>query len=301
MGMKIRTVRYIIKEGMVNTYRNMLMTLASVGTVTAALLIFGVFFLIAVNLNHNTAVLKEQPEMVVYCETELDEVQVAMVEQAIRQNDLIEAFKKVDRKEAFENFKKMLEDNVQMLEGYDESIMPVSFNVELKDPKNSVEVINQLGVVTGVESVRYSKATIDFIDRITNWVRLITIALTIVLLAISMFIISNTIKLTVFARRKEINIMKYIGATDWFIRWPFFIEGVIIGFAGALVAFIFTSYGYNMLESKFNQDLVNVSIDFITLIKLNVIGLEILLYYSIIGIVVGAFGSFVSIRKYLHV
>jgi cell division transport system permease protein len=207
----------------------------------------------------------------------------------------------VDRKEAFENFKKMLEDNVQMLEGYDESIMPVSFNVELKDPKNSVEVINQLGVVTGVESVRYSKATIDFIDRITNWVRLITIALTIVLLAISMFIISNTIKLTVFARRKEINIMKYIGATDWFIRWPFFIEGVIIGFAGALVAFIFTSYGYNMLESKFNQDLVNVSIDFITLIKLNVIGLEILLYYSIIGIVVGAFGSFVSIRKYLHV
>lgn len=299
--MKIRTVRYIIKEGMVNTYRNMLMTLASVGTVTAALFIFGVFFLIAVNLNHNTAVLKDQPEMVVYCQVELDDTQVAAVEEAIRQNGEIVNFRKIDREEAFESFKSMLDDNAVMLDGYDESIMPVSFSIELKDPKNSTDAIDQLKAVAGVESVRYSKTTIDFIDRMTNWVRLVSITLTVVLLAISMFIISNTIKLTVFARRKEINIMKYIGATDWFIRWPFFVEGVIIGFAGSLVAFIATSYGYNMLENKFNQDLVNVSIDFIKLIKLNTIGLKILLYYSVIGIVVGALGSFLSIRKYLHV
>ena len=123
----------------------------------------------------------------------------------------------------------------------------------------------------------------------------------IILVIISVFIISNTIKLTVFARRKEINIMKFIGATDWFIRWPFVVEGVIIGIAGAVIAFVVSAYGYNALEGKFNKDILSIGTEFLKLIKIGEVWSQVIVSYAAIGIIVGALGSFLSIRRYLRV
>lgn len=299
--MKIRTTKYIIKEGIQNAYRNKLMSLASISIVTATLIIFGIFLLITINLNQNTKVLNEQPEMVVYCNPQLDDAQLKQLEDTLKQNDKIAGFSQVTKQQAFEKVKEVLGDNKSLLEGEDESFLPVSYIIKLKDSKDSTSVIEQFRKTSGIENVTYSQNTIEFISKISHWIKLISILLITILLIVSMFIISNTIKLTVFARRKEISIMKYIGATDWFIRWPFIIEGVIIGFTGAFLAFILIYYSYSAVESNINSDLTRISIDFIQFVKVHDVGFQIIIIYLLFGIIVGALGSLISIRKYLRV
>lgn len=299
--MKIRTVKYIIKEGFVNTYRNKLMTLASVGIVVSSLIIFGIFFVFVVNVKFNLDVLKQQPQIQVFCYTELDDAQIARVENALKNNQGVRNIKKVTKKEAFDKVREMLGNDKGVLEGMDENFLPVSFIVTLKNPEEAETAIKELTGITGVRKVSYPQKTIDIISKTSRWVQMGTSLLIIVLLAISIFIIANTIKLTVFARRREINIMKYIGATDWFIRWPFIVEGVIIGIIGALVAFIVTSYGYNGVTQKFYTIMPDMENSFIRLVSLKDIGALLILYFSLIGGIVGAAGSVISIRKYLHV
>lgn len=299
--MRIRTAKYIIKEGVLNAYRNKLMSLASVGIVTASLIIFGIFLLIALNLELNISVLKNRPEMQVFCYTILDDSQIRQVEDSIRTNDKVAECRPVTRAQAFEEIKELLGEDVGLVEGLDESIAPASFIVKVKDGVDSSAVVEEFKSISGVENVRYSKGTIEMITRITYWVKFFSGLMIIILLAVSVFIIANTIKLTVFARRKEINIMKFIGATDWFIRWPFVVEGVIIGVVGAVVAFVATTYGYNAVEGRFNSDVLAISTNFVKLLKIREIWTQVIMIYAMIGVVVGSAGSFISLRKYLRV
>ncbi|NTV89355.1 MAG: ABC transporter permease [Clostridiales bacterium] len=299
--MKIRTLRYIAKEGIVNTYKNKLMTLASIIIVVATLIIFGFVLLIALNLETNLDTLKEQPQLEVFCYTVLDDTQIKRVEETIKNNDMIASYTMVTRAQALEKMKSRLGEDSTSLEGYDENIFPVSFIIKMKDYTQSSVAVEQLKSISGVEKVSYSQDTIDLISKVTYWIKFISGFLVIILLVISVFIIANTIKLTVFARRREINIMKYIGATDWFIRWPFVVEGVIIGIVGAILAFILTSYGYNAIQSKFNEDLVSISSDFFTMISLQSVWVEVITTFLVIGVVVGSAGSFMSLRKHLRV
>ena len=286
---------------MLNAYRNKLMSLASISIVAASLVIFGIFLLITINLGQNIKGLEEQPELRAFCDYELDDSQVSQVEEAIKNNGKIQQYTKITKQEAFEKVKQMLEDNASILEGMDASFLPVSFNIKLKDPKESKSVSEELGAVSGLRKIVYPQEVIETISKLTYWVRIISIILIGILLVVSMFIISNTIKLTVFARRKEINIMKYIGATDWFIRWPFVVEGVIIGFVGALAAFVLVSIGYGAFGDKINADLLYSNITFIKFVKMDEIGALMLSLYGFIGASVGAIGSVISLRKYLHV
>ena len=300
--MKIRTLKFIIKEGFINLYRNKLMTLASVSIVTASLIIFGIFYLTAINLENNLKVLGDQPEMEVFCSPDLDDLEITNIEKQLKNISSIKKFIKVSKSEAFKDYEKMLDNNSKLLEGFDESIAPVSFVVDLDETAEDVDKVSlKLKAIEGVEDVRYSKKTVELIKRIMEWMRVIIVFQTLLLVGISVFIISNTIKLTVFARRRDIGIMKYVGATDWFIRLPFIVEGIMIGIIGAVVSFLISSYGYSFLEAKFNSDLLGISVDFIRLISLNEIGGNLFTYFAAIGTAVGAFGSMISIRKYLHV
>jgi len=298
--MKIRTAKYIIKDGVVNIYKNKLMSLASISTVIASLLLFGVFLLIAVNLEYNTKTLEQLPQMQVYCDYELDEFQVKKVEEAIKANDRVKECTMVTKKEAFEKLKELFADDSSTLEGYDESFLPVSFKIKLVDARESNEIKAELESISGVDSVECPQKTIDVISKFAYWVKIVSGFLIALLVVISVFIISNTIKLTVFARRKEISIMKYIGATDWFIRWPFIVEGVIIGLIGALIAFALTSYGYGALEVKYSGELTRLSLGFLKLIKPGQISFAMVVLYVFLGGTVGAVGSIISMRKYLR-
>jgi len=299
--MKIRTLRYIVKEGIINTYKNKLMSLASLVIVVATLIVFGFVLLIAINLEANLQTLREQPQLEIYCEIELDDIQISQVEEMIKKNDKVESYQVVTRKEALEKMKKRLGEDASALEGYDETIFPVSFIIKLKDFSQSRAAVEDFKKISGVEKVSYSQDTIDIISRISYWVKFISGVLVTVLVIVSVFIISNTIKLTVFARRKEINIMKYVGATDWFIRWPFVVEGIIIGVIGAVLAFLLVSYGYTAIQLKFNKDILAISSNFFRMVNIRAIWLEILTFFLLIGSVVGAIGSIMSLRKHLRV
>lgn len=304
--MKIRSLKYILKESFSNTYRNRLMSLASISIISAALILFGVFYLILVNLNYNLGILSQQPKMQVYCLPELTDEQVGAVETEIKNNKYIESYTVVSKKEAFDQLKKYLDSDKadnggsNILEGYDESFLNVSFIIQVKDPENSQAVADQFRALAGVETVRYSQQTIDMITKTGNWVKIISMVLIGVLLIISLFIISNTIKLTVFARRKEINIMKYIGATDWFIRWPFIYEGVLIGVLGAVIAFILVAYIYGLVEPKISGDLTVFGNGF-AIVKFNAVWGNLALFYLGVSAAIGASGSVMSIRKHLQV
>lgn len=298
--MKIRTVRHIIKEGLVNSYRNKLMSLASIMIVVATLVVFGFFLLFAFNMEGNIKIWKDQPQLEAFCYDELDENQIKRVEDSIKNNDKIAEYVKVTKEQAYEKAKAGLGNGSDLLEGFGQ-IFPVSFIIKLKDTPYSKEVVEMLEKTSGIEKVSYSQDTIEMISRVSYWIKVGSSLMIAVFLVVSVFIISNTIKLTVFARRKEINIMKYIGATDWFIRWPFVVEGVIISIIGAIIAFVISAYGYNAIEGKFAQDLFLAETRLLKMIKIQDVWTQLILSYLVIGSIVGATGSFLSIRRHLRV
>jgi len=299
--MRIRTVKYIIKDGFVNSYRNKLMSLASVMIVTASLIVFGVFLLISIVLETNVALWKEQPQIEVFCYTELDDTQVKQVEDSIKNNEMVLEYEKVSKEENFRKAKEQLGKGSDLLDGYGPDMFMVSFIIKLKDPAYSKEVVNTLEKISGIEKISYSQDTIEVISRIAYWIKFGSSFLVTLFLVVSIFIIANTIKLTVFARRKEINIMKYIGATDWFIRWPFVVEGVIISIIGAIISFVLTAYGYNAIQNKFSHDAFLAHTQLLKLVGIKEVWVQLLVSYLIIAVVVGVIGSVVSIRKHLRV
>jgi len=299
--MKARTIKRIITDGIANITKNKLMTLASISIVVASLTVFGILYIIVVNLKYNLAILENQPEMQVFCQVELDDIGVKIVENTLKNHPKIREVTIITKEEAFEKLKSMLGDDSYVLEGMENDFLPVSFIIKLYNPEEGEDIIKELQEVRGVEKVTYPQKTVNFISKFTGLVRIVSSFLIIVLLIISVFIISNTTKLTVFARQKEINIMKYIGATDGFIRWPFIVEGVIIGLLGAAIAFLISAYGYNALELKFVSELGKTGVNIISLVNLKDLSKDILLLYIAIGCIVGAGGSAISVRKYLKV
>jgi cell division transport system permease protein len=300
--MKFRTLKYIIKEGILNTYKNILMSAASLGIMTATLLVLGIFLLLVFNMDHMLSTLKEKPVIKVFLDYELDESQAAEVQEVILTHSLIEDVKLVTKKEALEKIITIIDkENKGIGEGIDESLMQYSFIIKPYNNEDSSIIAEDLRKLDRVEKVTYFHDAIEFFMTIQNWVRIVSSILVIVLITVSVFIISNTIKLTVYARRKEINIMKYVGATDSFIRWPFFIEGFIIGITGAVFAFLIVRYPYMWLSGPIKTTLGSLGGNIINVIDFKDVQFQILLIYALISTAVGAIGSFISIKKHLHV
>ncbi len=299
--MKIRTFKYIVKDGFVNSYRNKLMSLASICIIAATLFVFGIVYLFMTSLNQSASGLNSKLEILVYCNYQLEDSQANTIEDAIKSDNNVQSYIKVSKDTALNNYKASLGEDGSVLDGMDSSFLPISFKVKLKENSLSKEFMDKYEKLSGVDKVKYSQKVVDLFSKINYWVRFLSAMLIVVLLAVSLFIISNTIKLTVFARRREINIMKYIGATDWFIRWPFVIEGVIIGLFGGLIAFTLTSFLYNMIAKKLTIGFFGITQGLVNFVSINDIGLQLAGIFALIGISVGGIGSLISIRKHLHV
>ncbi len=298
--MTLRTAKYMIKEGVINLHKNKLMSIASISIVTASLLVFGIFLMISLNISSNMRMFGEQPEIVVFCQAELNEEQAEAIETEIKSNDVISSVIMVTKAEYFESVKEMFAENEGLISDLDESFLPVKFNLMLKDFDQCEDVTNALEEIDGVWDVQYPRKVVDFVQSITYWLRFISILLIIVLMVIAIFIMENTIKLTMNARKEEIDIMKYIGATDWFIRWPFIVEGIIIGFISAVIAFLLVAYGYSTIEHRFNEDIIHIGVEFVRLTKIDDISFLLVLLFLMMGTLVGSLGSYLSIRKYLE-
>ena len=278
--------------------RNGLMTLASISTVALSLFMLGVFLCGVVNLNNMAASLKTQVQLSVYLKDDLTTNQIMETGKAVKSQPHIKELKFVTKDQALQDFKSRLGDDqkqmIDSLEGVNP--LPNSYIVTFENPQDVKLAAKELATVPGVESVHYGQDVVDELFKITQIIRIGGIVLIAFLAAATLFIISNTIRLTVFARRKEIAIMKYVGATNGFIRWPFVIEGMLLGCIGGLIAVACTGEFYYFITSEIEQSLA-----FFPLVPMFPIFYQLAVALLIIGIFVGAIGSAISLRQYMRV
>ncbi len=305
--MRYNILTYHIGEGIRNLFKNKKSTVASLVIMMATMLMFGIFFIIGQNVNHIIKSIEKEQGMQVFIIDEADTREVQEVRDMISTIDGVESATIYTKQEALDGLKAKWEDKKELLDTYDgdNNIFPDSVIVKLTDLEKSAEVQEKISQIqingkNYVDEITTSTKTINALINIANGIRIVTGILLILLIAISVFIISNTIKLTVHARRKEISIMKYVGATNSFIRWPFIVEGIIIGVISALFTMLLIYGGYTLVMGKIAAAMAKIDLT-VSLLSFNELYKLILIVYMALGIGIGVIGSSISMRKYLEV
>ena len=300
MAMKIRTVKYIFKQGIVGLWRNRGMSIASIGSVAASLVVLGVIITLVLNINNVADLTQMQFDSIqVYLQEDLNQNEIQEIGKSIALIDGVKNVEYESKEQALKNMKERWGQQGYLLEYLENNPLPNSFIVNMDSLEHADGIVAVLQKLKGIDEIKYYKEIIENLIRIAKFIRTIGLVLILVLILIAMFIISNTIKLTLNARRQEINIMKYVGATNWFIRWPFVLEGVILGLAGAIIALVVVYFGYQYTFQVISERFTIVVSAYMISVK-EMMGKTITMF-SVLGAGVGALGSFISLRKHLRV
>ena len=293
----------VVRDTMKSIERNNLMSAASVLSVIAALIILGIFLILTINVQEVTKDVESKLELKIFLQSEFTDTQKETIEQALEKSDLIESVSFESAEEALEKFTVSLEDYAPLLSGYnsENNPMPASFVVRVTDP-DDMEEVQSLAMSfegQGVEYVRYGQEYVEALVSFNKFTNTLSIVVLVVLSMISIFIIYNTIKLTVFARRREIGIMKYVGATNAYIRAPFILEGTLLGLIGAIVAFLIIRITYYYILGLVGGNLF-LPVDASLASPEAVMG-QLIFFFLLYGGFIGAIGSVFAIRKFLDV
>lgn len=288
---------YLTKEGFRNVYANRHMSIASIAVLMACLIMIGSAFMVLVNVENIMKEIESENVVMVYLENETTPEQVKAVEAEINAlpNVLRTVYK--DKEVAYEEALKDLGTAATYFEG-SENLLPDAFEVSVDDMSKFSQTVNDLKSLEHVESIRHNKDIANMLVKIRSSISYVSLGIIAVLLVISLFIIANTIRITMFNRRLEINIMKSVGATNWFIRWPFIIEGMILGFISAALSLGVVWGVYRLAEPTVTSILSVVSRNF-TIVPFTDYVLYIAIAFVVIGLLSGNFGSLISIQKYL--
>ncbi len=305
--MRIRSIRYYVNEAFRGLLRNRLMSFASIGTVAACILMLSLSFCMVVNLNGILKQIESTVGLTVYIEDKLSADEVNQLFTKVKAVPNVKYVKYVSAEEALQQFSKDLSgdsgDDSSLLDGLEhDNPFPRSFNIEMQDTKLQAELVKQLEGMkdSGIWKIKYQQHVVEALNSVNKALGITSIVMISVLLIISFIIIINTIKITVNNRRTEINIMKYVGATDWFIRWPFIIEGVLIGFIGAGIPLFLCMVGYNEILKVIYEQFP--MLQNIVVFQTGVEVFSILIPLALgLGILLGTFGSLTSIRRHLKV
>lgn len=293
---------YLIGEGFRNVLKNKKSTIASLFIMTATMFIFGIFFAVGENVNFIIKGIEEQQGMEVFIKDEATEKQKTEFENAIRSSEYVNTVTYKSKEDALEQVKKMFKDKKELIATYEgeENPFRASYVITLTDLTKAEDVQKQINNFDIIANIQIRSDVMEILVKIADAIRLISGVIIIILIFISIFIITNTIKLTVHARRKEISIMKYVGATNGFIRWPFMVEGMIIGVIAVLISTLILSGCYNAVIDFIEQLLINEQLS-IAVLSLEEIFPTLITVYLALGIGIGALGSAISMRKYLEV
>lgn len=247
--MKWSSFKYLARQGLHNMINNRLMSFASVGVLTVCLIITGVAGLFTANMNSLMLYLRSQNEVVVYLDENLDETGLTSVDSALRSISGLKEVTYVSKDEALDLMRDSMGDKADLFDVFEGEENPflANYKVVLQDVGQMDEIVPQLESISGVVDVNVPTGLSDLVVNIHKAVTVISVGLVVVLGFVSIVVISNTIRLTVFARRKEINIMKYVGATNGFIRLPFFVEGIAVGLIAGLISSAIVLGGYQLL------------------------------------------------------
>ncbi|MDM8201610.1 hypothetical protein B5G38_01955 [Gemmiger sp. An87] len=302
--MKWSSFKYLARQGLHNMINNRLMSFASVGVLTVCLIITGVAGLFTANMNSLMLYLRSQNEVVVYLDENLDDAGLASVDSALRAISGLKEVTYVSKDEALDLMRDSMGDKADLFDVFEGEENPflANYKVVLQDVGQMDEIVPQLESISGVVDVNVPTGLSDLVVNIHKAVTVVSVGLVVVLGFVSIVVISNTIRLTVFARRKEINIMKYVGATNGFIRLPFFVEGIAVGLIAGVISSAIVLGGYQLL--------LIYSVDFPAfwgsilndvLLGMNQIWWKVLVAFLAFGSLIGSVGTATSIRKYLHV
>ncbi|WP_027625191.1 permease-like cell division protein FtsX [Clostridium lundense] len=296
--MKISTLKYFAIDSLKSIKRNRTISFASAATVAATLFILGVFLLTALDVKQVVKDVESKVEVKIFLNNDITIGQEKEIEAKIKSLNEVASVRYENKEQAMKNFKEQIgENNKALIEGIEkENPLPNAYIVKVKDPEMVTKVVDSVKGMKGIYEIQEGRKIVDRIIAITKTIKWIGMVLFTILIGVSLFLIGNTIKLTVYSRRKEIGIMKYIGATDWFIRWPFIIEGMIIGVFGAIIGCVVLYYGYNVVYTK-----VSTAMFLIKLVEPKYVLTTISWQFGLLGILIGSIGSILSIRKFLAV
>lgn len=305
--MKYSVLGYFIGEGFSNVFKNKKSTGASLMIMCATMIIFGIFLILGENINHIVKEVEGSQGIQVFLNADATDEQVKELGEKIR-NIEVNGTKAVNtvvhknKEDALNTMKERFKEKQDLLSTFegDNNIFSESYVVTLTDLNLSQDVQDQISKFENVKKITSKDQTVTTLINLANGIKIVTGVILLLLIFISVFIIANTIKLTVHARRKEISIMKYVGATNNFIRWPFIVEGMIIGIMASAISIVIVGIVYNIIA----DNLVNSQ--FMKLINMSLVSFgdmfnSIIITYMLLGIGIGAFGSIISMRKYLKV
>ena len=301
--MRASSFRYLVKSGVKNLWNNRMMTIASVGTLIACLLIVGFAVLFSINVDSIVEYMGQQNEIVVFMELDTPEEYMSVTKDDLAEMDGLGTITYISRQQAFEDYKAKLGDKADILDGMeDDHYLPASFRAKILDPEK-VDIlmtsIRRMDYVNEVQAPTDLAKTLVSVRRMVNTLGGAVIA---ALVAVSLVIITNTIRASVFNRRKEINIMKYVGATNSFIRIPFLVEGVLLGVIAAVIAYLAIWGGYTVFLNAMSTE----SSSWLSSITQHVIPFrqvsgKLMLWFLVAGILTGGLGSTFSMRGHLKV
>jgi cell division transport system permease protein len=296
--MKISTLKYFLKDAMNSLKKNITVSTASIATVAATLFILGIFMLTILNVNQGIVNVESKVEVKIFLKDDITTAQKTELEKSIKAIAGVTDLTFESKDQALANFKEQLgNQNQSLVEGLEkDNPMPSSYIVKVNDPSIITSIVETVKGKAYILSIKDGREIVDKIMSITNTIKWVGSAIFIILIGVSLFLIGNTIKIIVYSRRREIGIMKYIGATDWFIRWPFIIEGVVLGIIGALIADGILYYAYKVVFAKVTTGLLMMQLVPVSYVYTYILGL-----FMLAGILIGAIGSSISIRKFLAV
>ena len=296
-AMSLSKGAYLIREGFRSIKTHGFMSFASVTIITACLIIMGCITLLSLNIDSLIGDLEQQNEVVAFVdESIVDEAQAAALQPSVLGVENVLSADFVSRNSAMNSFMSKYDD--RLMEGIDETVFRHRFVIHLVDISQMADTKAQLEAIPGIAKVNAHIEYANRFVRVRNIVSVVSLVLTVILVFVSFFIMSNTIKLTTYGRREEIAIMKMVGATNSFIRTPFVIEGLILGLLGGLFGFLAVWGIYSVLNSSLLDTLTG---SFISLVPFRNVMLPMLATYLGVGILIGVFGGVNAIRNYLKV
>lgn len=297
---RFRQFLNILKESFKGLARNLGMATASMISIGAMLTLFGVVFLLLININSAVYNLgQELDKVVVYIKDDATTQQIDSLMNEIIKNEKVREVQFTSKEKALENFKERLGEKGYLIDALNENTLPASLMVSLNDLSSAPEMAKEFAQNEIVERADYQYELIEKMLSFENTIKYAGAAIVLVLFLVSILIIHNTIRIAVANRSHEINIMKYIGASDFYIRSPFLIEGIIFGLVGAAVAFFIVIYGYSFYYNKHNIQLTNLLE--IGLINPDLLVSHIAVIFACIGVGIGYLGSLVSTKRHLNV
>ncbi|WP_071132154.1 permease-like cell division protein FtsX [Alterileibacterium massiliense] len=291
-------IAYTLKQAFSQMGRNKGMNITSVVAITAMMLILGLFFVAFLNVDLFAKTIEKDYNVVeVFIADGADDAVKDAIKSKIEKIDGIEKIEYRSKEDAIKIMKKRWGDNAYLLDNIDKNSLPDSYMVFVKDQKVGNEVNSEISSVNGVDSIKYYQDTVSKLTKITHFIQVSAIVVMTFLIIVSTIIVANTIKLTVFNRSKEIEIMKYIGATDWFVRAPFLIEGIILGIISSAVATGLMHLIYSRLISLLGDDIMRILS--VPVLSSSYLIPNLAIIFASLGIGIGTCGSIISIRRFL--